>query len=536
MDYATTSSRHVSLSERGKSMRTRVTGWRVIVVCIVLVAALAISASSVTAQRAPKRLVWTNGLPTGCLDPAFSNRLPDWMNQMNIYNSLVKQKPGSLSEVLPDLAERWSVSRDGLVYTFNLRAGVKWHDGYGDFSAQDVKFAWERLVDPATRATNATDLRHVQSIDVVDPLTVRVTLKQPFPAFLVTVANSAHTHIVNRRALAERGQSHCIRPVGTGPYRVQRAEVRGGVLLVANPDAFGGRPAIDEVEMRFVPEESAAVLALRGGETDVMVVREYANIALLRRTPNINVYADDKFSASTYILTLNNSRKPFDDARVRRALVHALDRRALMLRVGAGVLGSITHTVIPKSILGSTDDLQKYEYNPGRARQLLREAGYPNGFKTAVISVNTAYHPAILTIVQAMWKQVGVDLDVQLLDGPALRPRQRSGDFDITSGDPLDAEVGQFLARVDSRNIPAVNQCHYKNPAVDQMIDAQGRELDPKKRVDIIMKIQQQLAIDMPCIPLFPTVQATAARAGVTGMVPNLGWWQLPFYQMDIAR
>jgi peptide/nickel transport system substrate-binding protein len=448
----------------------------------------------------------------------------------------VKQKPGSLTEVLPDLAERWTISNDGTVYTFFLRSGVRWHDGYGEFTAQDVKFSWERLLDPATRANNPSDLRLVESIDVVDPRTVRVTLKQPFPAFLVTIANSAHTAMVNRRALAERGAAHCVRPVGTGPYRVQRAEVRGGVTLVANPEYFGGRPAIDEVELRIVPEESAAVLALRSGETDLMVVREYANIALLRRTPNIIVNADDRFSASTYILALNNSRKPFNDVRVRRALTHALDRRAMMLRVGAGVLTSITHTVIPKSILGHTEDLQRYEYNPGKAKQLLREAGYPDGFKTSVIAPGTAYHPAILTIVQAMWKQIGVDLQLELLDSPALRPRQRAGDYDITSGDPLDAEVGQFLARYDSRFIPLQNQCHYKGQGIDAMIDAQARELNPERRAEIIKQIQRRIAIDAPCIPLFPTVQATAARATVKGLVPNLGWWQLPFYLMDIER
>ncbi|MGQ0569629.1 MAG: ABC transporter substrate-binding protein, partial [Armatimonadota bacterium] len=205
------------------------------------------------AQRARKRLVWASSLPTVCLDPAFGGRLPDWNNRMNIFNWLVVHKPGTLTEVAPDLAERWTVSPDGTVYTFFLRQGVKWQDGYGDFTAQDVKYSWERLLDPAIRVTDNSDLRPVKSIEAVDPRTVRVTLNAPTPGWLLTIANSAFTAIVNRRAVEERGNQHCLRPIGTGPYRVVRAESRGGVVLAAHDEYFGGRPRIDDVEMRVIP-------------------------------------------------------------------------------------------------------------------------------------------------------------------------------------------------------------------------------------------------------------------------------------------
>jgi peptide/nickel transport system substrate-binding protein len=506
-------------------------------VLVLLFVALLAAGTVPTAQaQARKRLVWAVSFPTACIDPAYSNRLPDWQLTMNVYNGLVRQKPGSLAEVEPDLAERWDVSPDFTQYTFHLRSGVLWHENYGAFTAEDVKYSWERQLNPETRANSSADLRRVKSIEVLDPRTVRVTLDQPFPAFLVTIANSAFTAIVNRRAIQERGASHCVRPIGTGPYRVARAEVRGGALLVANDQYFGGRPKIDDVEMRIILDESVAILAFRAGELDMMVVREFPNIGLLRRTPNIVVNADDKFAASVYQLTLNNTRKPLSDVRVRRALLHALDRRKIMLTVGAGVLGQISHSHIPPAIYGFTNDVPKYDYNPARAKQLLAAAGYPNGFKVTVIAPNTAYHPAILTIVQAMWKQVGVDLQIQLLDGAALRPLQRAGDFDITSGDPTESEIGQHLARFSSREIPVLNQSQYRGRGIDALIDAQAREANPQRRLAILKQIQQQLATDLPTLPLFPTVQATAARNYVKGMVPNLGWWQQQFYRMDIER
>ncbi|MGH2358981.1 MAG: ABC transporter substrate-binding protein, partial [bacterium] len=147
-----------------------------LLVVTLITSLIAIPGSLAQAQRARKRIVWSNALPTVCLDPAFGGRLPDWNTRMNIFNQLVTHKPGTLTEVAPDLAERWTVSTDGTVYTFFLRSGVKWHEGFGELTAQDVKYSWERLLDPATRAADNTDLRPVRSIEAVDARTVRVTL------------------------------------------------------------------------------------------------------------------------------------------------------------------------------------------------------------------------------------------------------------------------------------------------------------------------------------------------------------------------
>ncbi|MGQ0569624.1 MAG: ABC transporter substrate-binding protein [Armatimonadota bacterium] len=492
--------------------------------------------SAVYGQRPRKRLVWASALATGCLDPALSNRLPDWNNTMNIYSQLVTHKPGTLTEVAPDLAERWTVSQDGTVYTFFLRAGVKWHEGFGELSAQDVKYSWERILDPNTRAVSNTDLRPVKSIDVVDPRTVRVTLDAPSPGWLTSVANSAFTAIVNRRAVEERGASHCIRPIGTGPYRVVRAEPRGGVVLAAHEEYFGSRPPIDDVEFRVIPEEAVSVLALRSGDIDMMIVREYANIALLGRVANVAVNADAKSASSTYMLWLNNTRKPFTDVRVRRAMIHALDRKTMVVKVTETLSTRVAHSAVPPTLFGFTEDIPKYEFDRARARQLLREAGFPNGFKTSVIALNTAYHPAAVTIAQAMWKQVGVDVEINLMDQPAIRPRQRTGDFDITISDPTNAEVSQTLQWFDPRNVPGQNLALYKGRGLDRLIDAQARETDPQKRAAILKRIQQQIASDAPGVPLWNTIQVTAARTNVKGLIPNMAWWQTRFWLMDIDR
>jgi peptide/nickel transport system substrate-binding protein len=488
------------------------------------------------AQRARKRLVYATEYSTGCLDPVYSNRLPDWNNSMNVFSQLVTHKPGTVTEVAPDLAERWTVSPDGTVYTFFLRAGAKFHENFGEVTAQDVKYSFERLLNPATQAVTSADLKPVKSIDVVDPRTVRITLNAPSPGWLTSVANSAFTGIVNRRAVEERGRGHCLRPVGSGPYRVTRAEARGGVTMVAFEDYFGPKPAIDEVEMRVVPDEAIGVLALRSGDVDMMLVRQNSNIALLRRVSDINVMMNQNNTTSTYMLWFNNTRKPFTDVRVRRALIHATDRKTLVVKVTEALISRVAHSAVPPSLYGFTEDVPKYAFDRNRARQLLREAGFPDGFKTSVIAINAAYHPATVTVIKEMWKQVGVDLQLDLMDQPSIRPRQRNGDFDMTLGDPTNAEVSQTLQWFDPRNIPGQNLALYKGQGLDRLIDAQDRENNPQRRAAILKQIQQQIASDAPGVPLWYTLQVTAARSNVKGLIPNLGWWQTRFWLMDVDR
>jgi peptide/nickel transport system substrate-binding protein len=488
------------------------------------------------AQRARKRLVWSNALPTVCLDPAFGGRLPDWNNRMNIFNGLVTHKPGTLTDVAPDLAERWTVSPDGTTFTFFLRSGVKWHEGFGDLTAEDVKYSWERLLNPATRAVDNSDVRPVKAIDVVDARTVRVTLTAPTPSWLTSIANSAWTYIVNRRAVEERGNQHCLRPVGTGPYRVVRAEARGGAVLIANDDYWGGRPRIDDVEMRVVPEEAIAVLGLRGGDLDYMIVREFANIALLRRVQDVVVNVDDTHSASPYLLSMNNTRKPFTDVRVRRAMTHAIDRKRLVVKVTEALATRVAHSVVPPALFGFSEDLTKYEFDRVKAKRLLTEAGFPNGLKTSIMVLNSAYHPAVATILQSMWKQVGIEVEINLIDVVARAGRHRTGDYDMTLANRTSAEVTQALLEFAARNIPGQNYTQYRGPGIDALIDSQLHDVDPRRRAATIKRIQQQVAADAPAIPLWYVAEGTAARSAVKGMIPNLSWWQTRFSLFDNER
>jgi peptide/nickel transport system substrate-binding protein len=164
---------------------------------------------------------------------------------------------------------------------------------------------------------------------------------------------------------------------------------------------------------------------------------------------------------------------------------------------------------------------------------MLAEAGFPNGFKTSLMILNSAYHPATAVIIQAMWKQVGVDVQIEPLEVAVRTTRQRAGDYNMALSNPTVAEVSQILQYFDPRNIPGTNLNLYKGEGLDRLIDAQNREVNPQRRAAILRQIQQQVARDMPGIPLWYVSEGTAARSSVRGMIPNLGWWQTRFYLMD---
>jgi peptide/nickel transport system substrate-binding protein len=517
--------------------------WHYVVVGLVVAVLLAPRWGAGLAAAAPaaKKLVFAITVGVGSLDPLNSQGSSDSIIMDNVLSGLVRHKPGTLTEVDPDLAERWTVSPDGIVYTFFLRRNARWHDGYGPVTAQDVRYSWQRVMDPRNRANAFDTLSPVASVEAVDQFTVRVTLKERYNPFLINLAHDWGTFIVNQRAVEERGANFALRPVGSGPYRVVKAESRGGVLLEAFGEYWEGRPKIDEVEMRVIPEEAVATLALLRREIDYEIVRDPANIIALKRVEaagrGIVVNSDENFSASMFALWMNTRRKPLDDVRVRRALLHAIDRPTLVRRVNEGLINRVAHSVVPPSLLGSTETVRQYAYDLTLAKRLLTEAGLSAGFTVKALGQNTSpFFAPTLTIVQAMWAQVGVRLEPEILDRGIVRTRQRSGDYDITLSNPTRSEIDAFLQFFHSRFSPPNGTAFTYYNGVDALIDQQAKAPTTAERVRIVRDIQQRIAEDVPVIPLWYPLEITASRDYVVGHIPNLGWWRAQFWRMDLRR
>jgi len=487
-----------------------------------------------------KVLNWSFSQLVACLDPAFQTGGTDSMLLDNIFNKLVKHNNFSLETVDPDLAESYELSDDGTVYTFHLRQGVQWQKGYGEFTAKDVVYTWERVMNPETGARGASVLAPVTSIEALDDYTIQVTLDAPNAPFLINIAHAPVTDIVNEQAIADLGDDFCLNPVGTGPYQIVEADTSGTAIMEAFDDHFKGRPAIDEVVFHHIPDESVAVLALKSGEIDYMIVRDPINIVSLKDDPSVQLIADEQFAASIYALWLNNTRPPFDDIRVRKALAYAIDRETLVREATEGFLTQVANSILPPSLLGYTDDVVKYEYNPELAKQLLEEAGYGEGasatINVAAQAMQTAFNPIMLTIVQEYWADVGVNLEIEYLERAAIRENQGSGNYDITISNPTRAETDLILAYFDcDLHPPNGSNFSYYDGVCDE-IHQQSRTINQADRVDLIVKIQQQIAEDLPVIPLWYPVEVTAASNRVTGIVPNLGSWTPFFYLFDLTE
>jgi peptide/nickel transport system substrate-binding protein len=483
-----------------------------------------------------KVLNWSFSQLVACLDPAFQTGGTDSMLLDNIFNKLVRHNSFSLETVDPELAESFEISDDGTVYTFHLRQGVQWQKGYGEFTAQDVVYTWERVMDPDTGARGASVLAPVTSIEALDDYTVQVTLDAPNAPFLINIAHAPVTDIVNEQAVADLGDDFCLNPVGTGPYQIVEADTSGTAIMEAFDDHFKGRPAIDEVVFHHIPDESVAVLALKSGEIDYMIVRDPINIVTLKDDPSVQLIADEQFAASMYALWLNNSREPFDDIRVRRALIHAIDRETLVREATEGFLTQVAHSVFPPSLLGHTQDVTQYEYDPELAKQLLEEAGYGEGatITVAAQAMQTAFNPIMLTIVQEYWAEVGVTLEIEYLERAAIRENQGNGDYDITISNPTRAEVDLLLEFFRCQNLPPNGRNFSFYTGACDLMEEQARTIDQADRVDLLVQIQKQIAEDAPIVPLWYPVEVTAASNRVTGIVPNLGSWTPFFFLYDL--
>src|SRR5262249_12702674 len=241
---------------------------------ILLAATLAVVGVAPPSADAQKKdtLAVVGGTHQATMDPHFAITTQDLLFTRNIYNALVKFKPNSI-EFEPDLATSWTVSRDGLEYTFKLRRDVEWQKGYGHFTAADVKGSFERLLDPATKSPFAGSMRMLKEVQVVDDYTVKLVLKEPYAGFLYLLTPYRAGPIVNARAAREKGAGFAWDPVGTGPYVFEsRIPNREGVIR-ANEKYFGGAPPIKKVIFKTVVDPNAQVLGLENGEYDPVYSR-----------------------------------------------------------------------------------------------------------------------------------------------------------------------------------------------------------------------------------------------------------------------
>ena len=456
------------------------------------------------------------------LDPAFVSLMQESAIAMQIYAGLVNWKYGT-GEIEPDLAESWDVSEDGTVYTFHLRHGVQFHHGYGEVTAADVKYSFDRILDPETGAYLAHHYSMIEQIRVIDDYTVEFTLSEPYSPLLQRLAPYKAAGIVPKAAVEEWGEEFGFHPVSAGPFEWVRGDPRGEIVLEAFDNYYKGRSRIDKLIYVHIADDSVAYVAFEGGELDMVNV---ANPDVLERylaDPDIEVTQTTGLNLNYIILNLE--QEPFTDIRVRQALSYGIDKQTMFDTVLKGV-GADLDGPVPASASFYEPDKTTYPYDPDKAKQLLAEAGYPDGFSSTLYTYIGG--PAVPTCVavQDQLKKIGVDIELKALEISAWY------DVVLTGTTPMyfmritrPPDPDEFLVPVIlSTSYPSWNTGRYVNAEVDDLI-SQGRALaDPEKRAQIYSQIQKIVADDVPNIWLYSDIIATAYRPNMHGFKLDPLW------------
>jgi dipeptide transport system substrate-binding protein len=449
-----------------------------------LLCALALPAALALSPVAAKTLVYcSEGSPENFY-PGVNTTGTSFDVTEQIYDNLVHFERGG-TKVEPSLAESWTISKDGLEYTFKLRKGVKFQSNKNfkpsrDFNADDVLFMFERQWkenDPYFRVTSPNHAyfgdmgmpKLLKSVDKVDEYTVKITLNQPEAPFLANLAMQFAGIQSKEYAIAmlKAGSPEKIDqdPLGTGPYQVVQYQKDSIIRFKANPQYWAGKAKIDDLIFSITPDASVRWAKLQKGECHVMPYPNPADLDAIRKDPNVTVMEQPGLNIG--YLAYNTTKKPFDDVRVRKALNMAIDKKAIVSAVYLST-GVAAVNPIPPGQWSYNKALKDDLYNPEQAKKLLAAAGYPNGFTTDLwaMPVQRPYNPnakRIAELMQADLAKVGVTAEIKSFEWGEYRKRMQAGEHQMgmlgwtgDNGDPdnfLNTLLGCSSAKSNGSNV-----------------------------------------------------------------------------------
>ncbi|HET7879762.1 MAG TPA: ABC transporter substrate-binding protein [Acetobacteraceae bacterium] len=450
----------------------------------------------------------------GQLDPHFAVSTIDRVPAALMFNGLVRFAPGSADPATleADLAEKWEATEDGKTWTFHLRHGVQFHGGFGELTADDVVFSLKKAGDAKTSAF-ASELRPFQTIEAVDPYTVRLVLKDNIPSVLGTLTNYSQGFIVSKKAVEQRGDDFKRNPIGTGPFAFASVTPNQSLELVANDAYFRGAPKIKKISYRFIPSDASRDLAFQNGELDLNYGR--ADQAWVNRTKGQPHTIVDVFApAELAELHLNTTVKPLDDIRVRQAIAYAINRPEIVRWRGADVSRE-GQSVIPRGYLGFTADNGLLPNNVEKAKALLKEAGYPDGVTIKMIQSQLPEMLTAAQVFQAQLKRAGINLDMQVVEHATYHQQIRLDlspivYYSAARFPVADVYLTQFFhSRSIVKTPTAVTNFSHCDVA-DKEIDAARGETDKAKQLALWAEAQKKIVAQVCGVPMFETLQVYA--------------------------
>ncbi|MBO8142759.1 MAG: hypothetical protein H0Z37_11420 [Firmicutes bacterium] len=405
---------------------------------------------------------------------------------------------------------------DPTTYRFRLRTGVRFHGGQ-PFTSGDVVYTFERILDPASGAYLSGTLQVIESIEAPDDHTVVFKLKEPFAPFLEVLAQP-EASIVSK-AWMETNPDLNTQVNGTGPFRLAQRIPGVQIRVERNPDYYEpGLPKVDAINFIAYSDPDARLAALQTGQIQIMEYVEWRQIPRIQADPSLVL---DLEPGVFQVLSINVNEGPLADPRVRQAIAYAVDREEIALACFEGYAVPLYGALITEGHWAYSEDLANYyAYDPEKARQLLAEAGYPDGFPVTILATSaysTHYCPA--EVVQAQLGRIGIDVSVELVDWPTRVERRSDWSYEIASdglaGDYLDPD---FYFRYFHSAAPAyAKPPHFTDAEVDRLLEAGRSMTDREQRKQIYHDLEKRLLELSPWIFLVKREQPYAMRAEVTG-------------------
>ena len=473
----------------------------------------AITAIAATSAPAQDLSIGMNNSSAGPLDPHVSTASGDKIVFSMMFNGLVRFKPGSMNpgEIEPDLAESWTTSEDGLVWDFKLRDDVTFHGLYGDLTAQDVVYSLQRAANPDVSSVSS-DYSAFESIEAVDDQTVRIVLSEQIPSVLGVLANYHGGMIVSQAAVEELGEGFQSQPIGTGPFEFAELNEGEFLRLVANEDYFRGTPELDGITYRFISSGSGRELAFQNGELDLFYgTREDLWVERMRDGgTQIDVFEPGELRT----LHLNQTIAPLDDIRVRQAIAHAVDREELIAFVGS-LVARPSEAPVPIGYFGHAEGISALPHDVERARELLSEAGHPDGITIPVAITESPALNSAMQVVQAQLAEAGITLELEVMEHRSWHSAIR----DDVSGLVLygaarfpvaDTYLTQFYHSdsIVGTETAVTNFSHCD--VADEQIVAARSATDPKEQLRLWEEAQTLIVEEVCSVPLFELLQVWA--------------------------
>jgi peptide/nickel transport system substrate-binding protein len=451
-----------------------------------------------------------------------------------IFEHLVQYAPSS-TEVLPQLAQSWEVDPLGVVWTFHLRSGVRFHDGT-PLDADAVVFSFDRQRDPFHPQHEAdfsywTDqYSYIEKIEATGPLTVRIRIERPYAPFLASLAMFPAA-IVSPTAVKKWGKDFPLHPVGTGPFKLASWSPGDRIVIDRNDDYWGAKPRVARIVFRDIPDARQRLVALEGGAVDVAYAILPEELQYVKLHPDLKLH--QTAVANVAYLAMNTAKPPFDDVDIRHAVNHAINKVPIVKLVYQG-LAVPANGPLPPKLFAYRQDITTYDYDPAKARAILAgkiaegKLDPTRRYKLYVPSTPRSYLPdpeQVARVIQRNLEDVGIHTDLVVNDLAAHAEAVRAGKHDLClfgwtsdNGDP-DNFLKVLLDHDDTRLGPEQNDAFYRNAELHGLLTYAEETFDPDERKRLYETAQEIIARDAPWVPLAHSELTVATRNEVEDLI-----------------